>query len=117
MGKPLLRQFPVVAADDPEYNSKMEARCTAVKQALLSDYPLAFATKIIAGQFVEAPPVSIHVNPKATPVQHTVARPYPVVRDQDCKQLLQQLLEADIIERFDAPSQWSSHASPRQEGA
>ena len=31
-------------------------------------------------------------------------------REQDCKQLLQQLLEADIIERFHSPSNWCSHA-------
>ena len=62
---------------------------------------MAFAESIAPGQYVNCDPIRIHVRPDATPVLHTVARPYPVGREKECSTFIMDLASSGVIGRND----------------
>ena len=79
-------------------------------QQLISDYPHAFTENIALGQYVNCPPIRIHVRPDATPVLHTVARPYPVGREKECSAFIQDMASSGVIVRNNKVSSWCAIA-------
>ena len=81
--KPIERKYAEPDNNSHGYPEEMAEKCSTVLKDLLADYPFAFASKIEPGQYVDAPPIRIHMRPDATPVLHTVAHPYPVGREKE----------------------------------
>merc|ERR1711954_140813 len=88
---------------DPCYEEKMEVACSQLREQLLKEVPLAFADQLEPQNVVNFPPVRISVQEDMTPVKVYSARPFPLGREQQCKQIIE-----DLIKRVPLPSSMES---------
>ena len=94
------RSFSEVNAGDPEYAQKMEKGCEEVLQALLQDFPLAFAEHLTPSTYIDSEPVKIYVKEGAVPVSRSVCFPYPKGREGQCRALENELLSSTTIIKY-----------------
>merc|ERR1711954_262016 len=85
------------------YVEKMEVACSQLREQLLKEVPLAFADQLEPQNVVNFPPVRISVREDMTPVKVYSARPFPLGREQQCKQIIE-----DLIKRVPLPSSMES---------
>ena len=82
------RSFTAVKPEDPEYSAKMNNTCKQILHHLMKDYPLAFSSTIKPNQYVDVPPVRIHVRKDTVPFLAPTARSYPISREEECKDII-----------------------------
>ena len=64
---PIHRTFPMPSPNDPKYNEKLNTTCTKMLTHLKDDYGLAFSSEIKPQDYVDVPPIKIHVKPNWEP--------------------------------------------------
>ena len=106
---PIKRTFPQIQPNDPEYKTKMNAQCKEILTHLKKDYDLGFSGEIRPNQYVDVPPVRIHVREDTTPFLATTARNYPIGREDKCKAVISQLKTSGVIRMHDKVTTWYTH--------
>merc|ERR1711954_565493 len=102
---------------DSGYAEQMEIACSQLREQLLGEVPLAFADHLEAQNVANFPPVRISVREDMTPVKVCSARPFPLGREQQCKQIIEDLIKAGTIAEFHGESEWVSPAFFVRKGA
>ena len=69
-------------------------------QQLLKDVPLAFSDQLEPQNVVNFPPVRVSVREDMVPVKVYSARPFPLGRETQCKQIIDELIKAGTIAEF-----------------
>ena len=104
---PPMRTFAEVETGDPEYEMKIEKGCEEVLQALLQDFPLAFAEHLSLSTYIDSEPVRVCVKEGAVPVSCSVCFPYPKGREGQCRALENELLSSTTIVKYNKPTLWT----------
>ena len=102
---------------DHNYSEKMESACTQLRAQLLQEVPMAFADHLEAQNVANFPPVRISVREDMDPVKVYSARPFPLGREQKCKEIIKNLVTAGTIAEFHGESEWVSPAFFVRKGA
>ena len=72
--------------------------------------PLAFSDKLEPQNVVNFPPVRVSVREDMVPVKVYSACPFPLGREERCKEIIADLIAAGTIAEYSGPSDWISPA-------
>ena len=104
------RSFKEIDPCDPQYVQKMEVACSLLREQLIRDVPLAFSDRLESHNIASFPPVHVSFREGMEPVKVYTTRPFPLGREDKCKQVIQELIDAGTICEFHGHSDWVSPA-------
>ena len=107
---PPRRSFKEIDPCDPQYVQKMEVQCSLLRQQLLDDVPLAFSDQLSSDNVANFPPLRVKVREGMEPVKVFTARPFPLGREARCREVINDLLSAGTIMKYEGHSDWVSPA-------
>ena len=99
--------FPPISPSATNWLDLVIAQGKAIKQALLSNYPLAFSDELgDSSNFATVAPIKININLGAKPINRTTCPRPPAGLKKSTKKLIEQLFKEGVIRRWDKPSTW-----------
>ena len=95
---PPMRTYPHIAPSASNWLELVTAQGKAIREALLSDYPLAFSNELgDSADFAAVAPIKISINPGAKPINRTTCPRAPARLQKASKMLIERLLKERLI--------------------
>ena len=102
---PPMKTYPPMAYSSSNWLELVTAQGKAIRQALLSNYPLAFSDELgNSTNYAAVAPIKISINPGAKPINRTTCPRAPAGLKKSSKMLIERLLKEGVIRRWDKPS-------------